>query len=70
MPYALCPMPYARRVPHLSEKGYISIPVALIHDIEDTAIWSVPTENNIVGTRHCRVLILANNSDATGNDIN
>ncbi len=28
-----------------------------------------PTENNIVGTRHCRVLILANNSDATGNDI-
>jgi len=22
MPYALCPMPYARRVPHLSEKGY------------------------------------------------
>ena len=25
MPYALCPMPYARRVPHLSEKGYISL---------------------------------------------
>jgi len=24
MPYALCPMPYAVRVPHLSEKGYIS----------------------------------------------
>jgi len=24
MPYALCPMPYGRRVPHLSEKGYIS----------------------------------------------
>ncbi len=23
MPYALCPMPYAVRVPHLSEKGYI-----------------------------------------------
>ena len=22
MPYALCPMPYAVRVPHLSEKGY------------------------------------------------
>jgi len=24
--YALCPMPYARRVPHLSEKGYITFP--------------------------------------------
>jgi len=24
MPYALCPMPYAVRVPHLSEKGYTS----------------------------------------------
>jgi hypothetical protein len=23
MPYALCPMPYARRVPHVTEKGYI-----------------------------------------------
>jgi len=22
MPYALCPMPYARRVPHVTEKGY------------------------------------------------
>ena len=22
MPYALCPMPYALRVPHLFEKGY------------------------------------------------
>ncbi len=30
----------------------------------------VPTENNIVGTRHCRLLISAtNNSDATGFDI-
>ncbi len=26
MPYALCPMPYARRVPHVTEKGYISVP--------------------------------------------
>ena len=25
MPYALCPMPYARRVPHVTEKGYTSI---------------------------------------------
>ncbi len=25
MPYALCPMPYARRVPHVTEKGYISV---------------------------------------------
>jgi hypothetical protein len=24
MPYALCPMPYARRVPHVTEKGYTS----------------------------------------------
>ena len=24
MPYALCPMPYARRVPHGTEKGYIT----------------------------------------------
>jgi hypothetical protein len=24
MPYALCPMPYARRVPHVTEKGYMS----------------------------------------------
>ena len=23
MPYALCPMPYARRVPHVTEKGYM-----------------------------------------------
>ena len=23
MPYALCPMPYARRVPDVTEKGYI-----------------------------------------------
>jgi len=23
MPYALCPMPYARRVPQVTEKGYI-----------------------------------------------
>jgi len=23
MRYALCPMPYARRVPHVTEKGYI-----------------------------------------------
>ena len=23
MPYALCPMPYARRVPHVTDKGYI-----------------------------------------------
>jgi len=22
MPYALCPMPYAGRVPHVTEKGY------------------------------------------------
>ena len=22
MPYALCPMPHARRVPHVTEKGY------------------------------------------------
>ena len=22
MPYALCSMPYARRVPHVTEKGY------------------------------------------------
>jgi len=22
MPYTLCPMPYARRVPHVTEKGY------------------------------------------------
>jgi hypothetical protein len=22
MPYALCPMPYARRVPHVTEKAY------------------------------------------------
>jgi len=22
MPYALCPMPYARLVPHVTEKGY------------------------------------------------
>jgi hypothetical protein len=25
MPYALCPMPYARRVPHVTEKGYIAV---------------------------------------------
>ena len=25
MPYALCPMPYARRVPHVTEKGYKSV---------------------------------------------
>jgi len=24
MPYALCPMLYARRVPHVTEKGYSS----------------------------------------------
>jgi hypothetical protein len=30
MPYALCPMPYARRVPHLSEKGYISVLIVLM----------------------------------------
>ena len=24
MPYALCPMPYARRVPHVTKKGYIT----------------------------------------------
>ena len=30
----------------------------------------VPTQNNIVGTRHCRLLILAaNNSDAAGFDM-
>ncbi|WP_445175275.1 hypothetical protein [Microcoleus sp.] len=23
MPYALCPMPYARWVPHVTEKGYM-----------------------------------------------
>ncbi|MGB7708564.1 MAG: hypothetical protein WBL95_03280 [Microcoleus sp.] len=30
-PYALCPMPHALCpvVPHLSEKGYISIPIKL-----------------------------------------
>ncbi len=26
MPHALCPMPYARSVPHLSEKGYTKSP--------------------------------------------
>jgi hypothetical protein len=25
MPYALCPMPYTRRVPHVTEKGYICL---------------------------------------------
>ena len=29
MPYALCPMPYARRVPHLSEKGYTLSPQSI-----------------------------------------
>jgi hypothetical protein len=23
MPYALCPMPYIKRAPHVTEKGYI-----------------------------------------------
>jgi hypothetical protein len=39
------------------------------NDIEDTASGPWTTDNNIVVQGHCRVLILANNSDATGNDI-
>jgi|GEM_PF-6512471 hypothetical protein len=37
--------------------------------IEDTASALVPTQNNIVGKRHCRVLISNNNSDATYLDL-
>ena len=25
MPHALCPMPYARQIPHVTEKGYTSV---------------------------------------------
>jgi len=35
MPYALCPMPYARRVPHLSEKGYICLPIVSFAKSDD-----------------------------------
>ena len=38
--------------------------------LEETASALVPTMLFWVGTRHCRLLILAaNNSDVTGNDI-
>jgi len=41
----------------------ISIPVALLM-IGRTRQCRVPTQNNIVGKRHCRILISAhNNSD-------
>ena len=31
---ALCPMPYARSVPHLSEKGYIYIPLVYYGNVK------------------------------------
>jgi hypothetical protein len=30
MPYALCPMPYARRVPHVTEKGYSTLQMRVL----------------------------------------
>ena len=47
MPYAhrgLCPMPYARRVPHVTEKGYI---------------YSAMTLNFGTGVLNCRLLLKA-----------
>jgi hypothetical protein len=32
MPYALCPMPYARRVPHFTEKGYSAFSLLFLRD--------------------------------------
>ncbi len=44
MPYALCPMPYAVRVPDLSEKGYISLsPLLKVANVD-----ALRLKNNIV----------------------
>jgi hypothetical protein len=50
--YALCPMPYARRVPHVTEKGYIKIIHCLQHNCQlgwliiqtiDLSVFAEPT---------------------------
>ena len=41
MPYALCPMPYARRVPHVTEKGYIYGVLSSIGDLPSKSVAQV-----------------------------
>ena len=47
MPYALCPMPYARRVPHVTEKGYRYLRINLVdgrYCLSDSSIRLILTE--------------------------
>jgi hypothetical protein len=44
MPYALCPMPYARRVPHVTEKGYSTNKLAKYLRLRIAEVWFL--ENN------------------------
>jgi hypothetical protein len=46
MPYALCPMPYARRVPHVTEKGYILLAQPLVNRSQSITIPHISWKQN------------------------